>query len=199
MITIVCILLLGLVVPSSISALASNEKFQLLKLYPDIIPPITKCILDGEKQGRYFIGNVTLSLVATDDESGVRETWIGTHLGGGAMKWGIYHEPKTISNLGEHKFDYWSIDNVGNREDTKTISFIIIEDIGYIFGVGNFTETATRFTGDFDFMLFIGFVDGELNFITIKDEFLMLDKSIIIKEILITSKIIIVKIVKLPI
>lgn len=185
-------------ISSSISAFALNDKSQLLNFPPDIIPPITECILDGEKQGRYFVGNVTLSLVATDDESGVRDTWLATHLGGGAMKWEIYHEPITISNIGEHKFDYWSIDNVGNREDTKTISFIIIEDIGYLIVVGNITETVTSFIGDFKFMFFIGLVDKEFNIITIQDEYLILEKRTIIKELITTSKVILVKVAKLP-
>jgi hypothetical protein len=113
------------------------------------------------------------------------------------MVWEKYHKPKTIQNVGEYKFDYWSVDNAANREDTKTISFIIIEAIGYLFAVGNFTEIVTRFTGDFSLMLFIGLVGGEPAFITIKDEYLILEKGTIIKELLTTSKIIIVKVAKL--
>ena len=41
-------------------------------------------------------------------------------------------------------------------------------------------------------MLFIGFVDGEFKFYTVHDEIMVLEKSLIQKEILITSKIIIV-------
>ena len=112
--------------------------------------------------------------------------------------WEKYSNPITISNLGVYIIDYWSIDNADNREDTKTFTFTIIEDIGYLFAIGNFTETITKYTGNFNFMMFIGFVDREFKFITIQDEYLLLEKGIIIREILITSKIILVKIAKLP-
>lgn len=72
-----------------------------------------------------------MTLIATDDESGVRETWIGIHLGGGAMLWERYYEPKIFSGLGDHEIDYFSIDNANNQEDTKTVKFKIVEDIPY--------------------------------------------------------------------
>ena len=47
-------------------------------------------------------------------------------------------------------------------------------------------------------MLFVGFDDREFNFITMQDDNLTLDKVTIIKEIIITQKILFVKIVKFP-
>jgi hypothetical protein len=195
---IIAMVLCVFILITSCSVLALNERITILTPLQDITPPVTTCNLEGEKFGRYFIGEVILSLNAVDDESGVRETWIGIHLGGGAMIWEKYTAPLTISNIGIHTFDYWSIDNAGNREDTKTISFIIIEDIGLLLAVGDFTEELTRYTGNFSFMLFVGFDNREFNIIKMQDENLRLDKVAIIKEIVIKQNILFVKIVKFP-
>ena len=66
------------------------------------------------------------------------------------------------------------------------------ENIGFMLAIGDFTEGETRYTGHFSFMLFIGFVEGEFRLYTVYDEMMVLEKSLIRKEILITSKIIIV-------
>ena len=78
---------------------------------------------------------------------------------------------------------------------SKTInSQGLFEDgnIAFLFAIGNFTEEETMHTGHFSFMLFIGFVDGEFRFYTVHDEMIALPKALIQREILVTSKIIIV-------
>jgi hypothetical protein len=64
-------------------------------------------------------------------------------------------------------------------------------DRAFIFVIGDFTETDTQYTGHFSFLLFVGIVDGEFVFITVQDEILVLNKNEIVREIIITSKLII--------
>ena len=91
-----------------------------------------------------------------------------------------------------------SKDNAGNIEDKKTLSLTIIEDLGYLFAIGNFEESITRYTGDLIFMMFIGFIYKEFKIITDQDKYLIIEKGKIIKEVIITSKILLLKIIKLP-
>ena len=89
----------------------------------------------------------------------------------------------------------WSDPLVVSMPKSKTInSQGLFEDgnIGFMLVIGDFTDEETRYIGHFSFMLFIGFVDEEFKFYTVHDEMMVLEKSLIQKEILITSKIIIV-------
>jgi hypothetical protein len=65
-------------------------------------------------------------------------------------------------------------------------------NIGLMLVTGDFTETETQYTGHFSFMLFIGFVDDEFEFYTVHDEMMVLEKSLIRRELLIKPKIMIV-------
>ena len=65
-------------------------------------------------------------------------------------------------------------------------------NIGLMIVIGEFIEGETTFSGHFSFMIFIGIVDGEFEFYTVRDEEMLLDKSLIRFDILTTSKIIIV-------
>lgn len=83
----------------------------------------------------------------------------------------------------------WSDSLSISMPKSKTInSQGLFEDgnIGFMLVIGDFTEEETRYTGHFSFMLFIGFVDGEFKFYTVHDEMMVLEKSLIQKEILIT-------------
>jgi len=64
--------------------------------------------------------------------------------------------------------------------------------------LGDFEESVTRYTGDYAFMIFIGFIDKEFKIITNHDEYIILEKGKIIKEVITTSKILFLKIAKLP-
>lgn len=194
----VVILIIIVLLTNCYLASALDQNSQTLILSDDTIPPVTTYIIEGEKFGRNYIGNVTITFNATDDESGIKKTWIGWHLGGGAMMWEIYEEPITISYIGIKTFDYWSEDNAGNEEVKKTLSLTIIEDLGYFFVIGVFEESITRYTGDFEFMIFIGFINKDFQVISDQDKYFILEKGKIIKNLITTSNILLLKILKLP-
>jgi hypothetical protein len=90
----------------------------------DTIPPITICILDPpEPNGNngWYISKINVTLIATDDNSGVNRTEY--QLDGGA--WQTYKHPFNITVDGHRILNYRSIDNAGNREQAKNVTFSI--------------------------------------------------------------------------
>ena len=113
-----------------------NFSFTIWDSYPaDNIPPITNHELIGSMFNNTYITNVTMILNATDDSSGIYDTlycytfWKGdvySH-----MSWKSYKEPVIFSMEGNYSVGYYSIDNAGNEEESKTVEFEIkkIKDI----------------------------------------------------------------------
>ena len=87
----------------------------------DNMPPITNIIFDGEKNGEWFVSNVTVSFSAMDTASGVNITRYRMDNG----TWQHYTDPFVISTDGEHTISYYSIDNAGNEENEHTASLHI--------------------------------------------------------------------------
>ncbi len=91
----------------------------------DITPPVTNCTLDPEipdGDNGWYVSAVTVTLTATDEESGVASTWYC--LDGGY--WWIYiNNPFVVSGEGYHTVEYYSFDGAGNKEDTKEVEFKI--------------------------------------------------------------------------
>jgi subtilisin family serine protease len=83
-------------------------------LNPDITPPTTR-LLNLTTTG-WVNHDVTLTLQASDDRSGVRRTEY--KLGAGA--WTAYAGPITIRSEGETLLSYRSVDNAGNTEAAKS-------------------------------------------------------------------------------
>jgi len=100
--------------------LPHDLNYQLLYV-PDHTPPVTTCTLDGEMQGDVYVGNVTVTLTATDDLSGVN--WTKYKLDTGA--WTPYTAPFMVSTEGAHKVYFYSADNAGNTETEKNCTFTI--------------------------------------------------------------------------
>lgn len=71
------------------------------------------------KQGEWYKNNVVISLKAVDEQSQVEQ--INYRLNGG--EWKKYFNYLEISNEGSNTIEYRSIDNTGNVEKTKSISF----------------------------------------------------------------------------
>ena len=84
----------------------------------DTIPPTTEIILDGTMgENDWYVSAVTVTLVATDEGSGVESTWY--RLDGGY--WKIYAGGSfPVSTEGYHTVEAYSFDRAGNKEDTKT-------------------------------------------------------------------------------
>jgi len=81
---------------------------------PDTTPPVTVIEIDGDVgDNGWYIGDVTITITATDDISGVAITYYS--LDGGAFE--EYTGPITVSDDGEYTIAAYSIDNAGNIED----------------------------------------------------------------------------------
>ena len=82
-----------------------------------------------------FEGEVTVTLNATDDWSGVNYTMYYISytdpLGGqdDGDSWIEYSEPFVVSEMGRYNISYYSVDMASNIEETKSTSFIIIGDV----------------------------------------------------------------------
>jgi len=68
------------------------------------------------KVGLYwFVSDVTIWLMATDDISGVNHTYYSFD----CVDFYIYNEPVIVRDDGEFELYYYSVDNAGNVEDVK--------------------------------------------------------------------------------
>ena len=88
---------------------------------PDITPPVTTCTLDGELVGGVYISNVTVTLTATDDMSGVDYTMYKLDDG----VYNVYTGPFVVSGDNSYTVHYYSVDLAGNVEAEKSKMFII--------------------------------------------------------------------------
>jgi pimeloyl-ACP methyl ester carboxylesterase len=86
----------------------------------DTIAPTTTMTLAGTKgQDDWYTGDVTVTLTATDNESGsgVEKTEYSFDAG---VTWNVYADPFVISKEGVTTLQYLSTDKAGNREETRT-------------------------------------------------------------------------------
>ncbi|WP_063891781.1 family 20 glycosylhydrolase [Paenibacillus sp. Soil787] len=79
------------------------------------IPPVTVAKLDGTKFGEWYQTPVTITLDATDNFSGVADTFYTVD--GGTEQKGT---SVTIIEEGNHTISYWSVDKAGNVETPHT-------------------------------------------------------------------------------
>ena len=89
----------------------------------DVTPPVTTCVLEGVMEGGFYISDVSVTLNATDDKSGVDYTMYKIDSG----EWAFYTEPFMVTANGEHTVFFYSVDNAGNIETEKSVSFTIIK------------------------------------------------------------------------
>jgi len=83
----------------------------------DTVPPVTIIVPNGTIGGDgWYTSSVIVTLSATDELSGVESTWYQIDSG----YWKLYNTPFTVSGDGRHTVYYYSFDNAGNREDTKS-------------------------------------------------------------------------------
>jgi len=90
----------------------------------DTTPPVTTCILNPlEPNGEngWYVSEITVMLNATDDDSGVNVTQY--QIDGGS--WQIYLQSFSITLDGTHVIRYYSVDNAGNTEPEKSITFAL--------------------------------------------------------------------------
>jgi hypothetical protein len=89
---------------------------------PDFTPPQTTCTLSGTMQDEVFVSDVTVTLNATDDFSGVAITQYKLDDG----PWVTYEAtPVLVTENGDYLLWFYSIDNAGNIEEEKFVAFTI--------------------------------------------------------------------------
>jgi hypothetical protein len=99
------------------------EPVKKVEVFADGSRPVTTLKLSSSKQaiinGKTFLSDgVAYSLEATDDGSKVSQTWISVD--GKPMT--VYIKPFYLLQEGPHTLTYYSVDNVGNQENEKTLS-----------------------------------------------------------------------------
>lgn len=99
-------------------------QFALVAERKDIISATTSAIISGSKgEEGFYRSNVSISLVANDNINGLGVNYILYRRGDG--EWEKYMSPIEFSVSGQHKLEFYSVDNDENIEDPKTISFYI--------------------------------------------------------------------------
>ncbi|MEM2974451.1 MAG: DUF2341 domain-containing protein, partial [Candidatus Micrarchaeia archaeon] len=84
---------------------------------PDYNPPVTIASLSGTQgDNNWYISDVHVTLTATDDIKGVKETKYSLD----NINWNTYVGTFTISAEGINSVYYYSIDKAGNQEEVKT-------------------------------------------------------------------------------
>ncbi|UCD14566.1 MAG: hypothetical protein JSW60_03870 [Thermoplasmatales archaeon] len=170
LVVVVILLLVGMSVPST-GNMAS---------FDDITPPITTCTLDPPEpdgDNGWYVSDVTVTLNATDDMSGVKE--IKYKIGTGSWQTIPGDNGSFIIDIdgGNLQIEFYAIDNVGNEESHHTfeidmdqtspeISFEwdIYEEGGVIyirFSIGGFDMTSGMnrvefFIGDTEYEIVTG-------------------------------------------
>jgi Pro-kumamolisin, activation domain/Bacterial Ig-like domain (group 3) len=97
----------------------SAETYEWVKI--DETAPVATATLAGTLNGSIYDSAVKVSLSATDNLSGVQSSYY--QLDGGSLT--VYSAPLTVSTLGSHTVKFYSVDNAGNTEATKAVTFSI--------------------------------------------------------------------------
>jgi len=88
---------------------------------PDSVPPVSTCTLEGSMDGTEYISDVTVTLNATDNGSGVDRIMYKLD----DATWVQYAAAFIVSANGTHTVLYYSVDKAGNTEATHTATFVI--------------------------------------------------------------------------
>jgi len=103
--------------------IGSDESYATFTV--DNTDPLTTAYLnpaspDGEND--WYVSNVCITLVATDETSGIDYTMYMIDNSG---SWEEYVVPVTVSEDGEHTVEFYSVDNAGNEEAVGEVTFKI--------------------------------------------------------------------------
>ncbi len=99
----------------------------LWEVFADSRAPRTKITYSNTKKHvssgvTQYAGNLSITLSAADQLSGTEDIYICI---GNSTSFQKYTEPINFTTEGEHFLKYFSVDNVGNLEKTKTVKFFI--------------------------------------------------------------------------
>jgi hypothetical protein len=87
----------------------------------DTVAPVTSASLSGTKVGSLYESAVKVTLSGSDATSGVHFTYYSVN--GGALT--TYSGPFSVAHLGSNTVKFYSVDNAGNTESAKSVSFSI--------------------------------------------------------------------------
>ncbi|DAC73378.1 MAG TPA: hypothetical protein DSN98_00400 [Thermoplasmata archaeon] len=122
------------------------DDFQVTGSAGDATPPVTTCTLEGTMDGEIYTSDVTVTLTATDDMSGVNYTRYKVDGG----EWNIYTAPFVVSGNGEHIVAFYSADIAGNIETEKSATFTIQYPIEITIKGGMGVSAVIKNTGSSD-------------------------------------------------
>ena len=107
---------------SAINAYGEGPRSGAVSAEPDGTPPVTSASLSGHLGNEgWWLSTVTVTLTASDDNSGVASTSFRVDGGG----WQTYPSPIQVRGDGEHTVDFYSTDNAGNVEGWHSVGFRI--------------------------------------------------------------------------
>ena len=99
---------------------AESHQSRIVKI--DSTAPVTQAAGSGTVgTNGWYRSAVQVSLSASDNVSGVNNSYY--RIDGGAIQ--TYVSPFSISANGQHTVEYWSMDNAGNSEATRSVSIDI--------------------------------------------------------------------------
>ena len=114
----------------STDKVGNQEETKNIEIYVDKTTPITEYKIYEEKAANQ--NSVEVKLTANDETSGVnlimyrvytiKETLLHS------TKFQIYNKPFIIKDTGLNKIEFYSIDNAGNQETTKSFTVIVEEE-----------------------------------------------------------------------
>jgi len=105
----------------------TGSEFIWKYIIPESIPPVTTCSLDGDLVDGIYRSNVTVTLTAVDNGSGVLYTKYKLD----EDAWVTYTTPFLVSDDGSHSVFFYSVDRAGNIETEKQASFTILHTLPF--------------------------------------------------------------------
>jgi hypothetical protein len=117
----------------------ATMELHILGTGADVTPPVTTCTITGTNP-------VTITLTATDDDTGVNHTYYKIDDG----TYAIYTAPVEVSESGDHTVYYYSVDYAGNVEDEQNEDFTVAAPITITIKGGLGVSATIKNTGTTD-------------------------------------------------
>ncbi|UCE91351.1 MAG: hypothetical protein JSV90_08060 [Methanobacteriota archaeon] len=105
--------------PNHFQMLPSLSTYGDLALAP--LRPLTTATLEGTMGDGWYVSDVTVTLHSSGGDGGVDHTTYRVNGG----DWETYVEPFEVSTPGDALVEFYSVDMMGNEEETKSVSFTI--------------------------------------------------------------------------
>lgn len=104
----------------SVDHVGNVESPKYEKFFVDLTPPVTTFQIIGESKGKVLSAKASISLSSSDSLSGVSR--IIYSINDGPEKVYVTPIPMSVLRDGKSKINFYAVDNVGNKEETKVIS-----------------------------------------------------------------------------